>query len=280
MPALLLSAILLLLSPVEFLSGGFRAAWSSGPIAGDGSCSPFVWLGNLFFLQKIFVPVFCNDGPLWSLAYEFWYYILFPLLLFGFRDRRFILIALAVIIAPFLGISVLQGFVFWLFGVGAFALAERSASLPVPAPEKAKLLYRLLGLLMLPAALLAGKLNLIPSNSLFQASLALAIACAFLVVSWSPALISPKSLKADFLDGFWRRMSESTFSLYLLHFPLICALVPRLAPMQNTNLNLVAIVQFFGLFALCVMCAIGFAALTEWRTPVIRRWVLSQLKLA
>ncbi len=36
--------------------------------------------GNYAFLQGIFVPTFGSNGPLWSLANEFWYYIAFPFL--------------------------------------------------------------------------------------------------------------------------------------------------------------------------------------------------------
>ena len=37
-----------------------------------------VFLGNAAFLQRILVPELGTNGPLWSLANEFWYYLLFP----------------------------------------------------------------------------------------------------------------------------------------------------------------------------------------------------------
>ena len=36
------------------------------------------FFGNLFFLQTILVSTFGSNGPLWSLANEFGYYVLFP----------------------------------------------------------------------------------------------------------------------------------------------------------------------------------------------------------
>ena len=36
--------------------------------------------GNLVFLQTILVPTYGTNALLWSLANEFWYYMLFPLL--------------------------------------------------------------------------------------------------------------------------------------------------------------------------------------------------------
>ena len=58
------------------------------------------FLVNAFFLQTIAGPTFGSNGPLWSLSYEWWYYVLFPMVLaalwpivdFGWRffkgDRR------------------------------------------------------------------------------------------------------------------------------------------------------------------------------------------------
>ena len=38
------------------------------------------FIGNVAFLQDIYVPVYGTNGSLWSLSYEFWYYLLFPCL--------------------------------------------------------------------------------------------------------------------------------------------------------------------------------------------------------
>ena len=79
------------------------------------------FLGNLAFLQTIFVPAFGSDGALWSLANEFWYYMLFPLGLLALRKTtRFVWrIVFAVL---FLGVgwftrsAILLLFPVWLAG--------------------------------------------------------------------------------------------------------------------------------------------------------------------
>jgi peptidoglycan/LPS O-acetylase OafA/YrhL len=38
-------------------------------------------LGNFFFLFKVYVPIFGTNGPAWSLKYEWWFYMLYPLLM-------------------------------------------------------------------------------------------------------------------------------------------------------------------------------------------------------
>src|SRR5207302_10791525 len=52
------------------------------------------------------VPAFGTNGPLWSLAFEFWFYALYPLLLLlsvRFGTRRTMGIVLAVSVVGFLG---------------------------------------------------------------------------------------------------------------------------------------------------------------------------------
>jgi peptidoglycan/LPS O-acetylase OafA/YrhL len=39
------------------------------------------FFGSLLFLQTRFTTVFGSNGPLWSLFNEFWYYVLFPVLI-------------------------------------------------------------------------------------------------------------------------------------------------------------------------------------------------------
>jgi peptidoglycan/LPS O-acetylase OafA/YrhL len=50
---------------------------------------PEVLLGNLVFLQAILVPTWGSNGPLWSLAFEFWFYIWFPTLAHRIHDEAF-----------------------------------------------------------------------------------------------------------------------------------------------------------------------------------------------
>ena len=77
------------------ISGGFgydgsRFAMSS---SGPGGAAPLdlsmtTFAGNALFLQTILVPVLGTNGPLWSLAYEFWYYAVFPLFGWAWHSAR------------------------------------------------------------------------------------------------------------------------------------------------------------------------------------------------
>ncbi len=78
-------------------------------------------LSNFFFLQGIKTASFGSDGALWSLANEFWYYILFPLAFVALRRKSSVLTRLlhAVLflaVAWFVRDHILQGFPIWLLG--------------------------------------------------------------------------------------------------------------------------------------------------------------------
>lgn len=81
-----------------------------------------VLLANAFFLQGIAsIPTFGSDGPLWSLSYEFWYYILFPTALLAISSRRPLPVRLfyalaALCIAAIIGRSMVIYFLVWLMG--------------------------------------------------------------------------------------------------------------------------------------------------------------------
>ena len=88
---------------------------------------------NLVFLQKLSCGTYGSNGPLWSLANEFWYYLWFPACAVLVRRRRglgaFAMAAFAIgtmIAFP----SLLSGFGLWLLGVVLAVLEKR-----VPAPS-------------------------------------------------------------------------------------------------------------------------------------------------
>jgi len=46
------------------------------------------FLGNIFYLQTLFFTSFGSNGPLWSLAYEWWFYVLAPFLLIPVKFHK------------------------------------------------------------------------------------------------------------------------------------------------------------------------------------------------
>jgi len=95
--------------------------------------TPLTFLGNLVFLQGGRVTPLGTNQPLWSLGYEFWYYMAFPCLALALTRgvvawKRLLLLAAMVAILVFVGREIATYFAIWLLG----ALA---ALLPLKIPE-------------------------------------------------------------------------------------------------------------------------------------------------
>lgn len=74
------------------------------PVINENVLSHLDWLtfvGNLAYLMNTYVPVFGSDGPLWSLKFEWWFYMIYPL--FWRVSKRSITAASGVMAVLFLG---------------------------------------------------------------------------------------------------------------------------------------------------------------------------------
>lgn len=212
-------------------------------------------IGNLLFLQHLIVPPFGSNGPLWSLAFEFWYYLWFPALWLALRYRR-PGIALASLGIAFANPEIAFGFLSWLCGAALHGAERRWPDLRLPrwTPVAA-------GLICL-AALLWGRTGEFGAEDpLEAASFALAL---FTLLRSDPPRIAALGPLATY-------GARASFSLYAIHFPLMALAAgwivgpARLAPDARTGVLVVV------LLAAALALAWLFAALTEARTERLRR---------
>ena len=89
-------------------------------IASGNEYSATAFFGNLVGLQKITVPTFGGNFPLWSLSNETWYYVLFPLLVIAMGTKSSLYRAAATVAAAslawWLNGPILLYFAIWLLG--------------------------------------------------------------------------------------------------------------------------------------------------------------------
>jgi peptidoglycan/LPS O-acetylase OafA/YrhL len=91
-----------------------------------------ILIGNYAFLQGIYFPTFGSNGPLWSLANEFWYYLAFPLLACALWPRlgvarRLLNVLLFVAVIAFVRPQIALLGTIWLLGVGIHYLPHLPA---------------------------------------------------------------------------------------------------------------------------------------------------------
>jgi peptidoglycan/LPS O-acetylase OafA/YrhL len=215
----------------EYLAGSFEAHWHSWP--GPFAFTPQVFLANIFFLQTICSPVFGHNGPLWSLAYEFWYYLIFPALFVSIKGRdkaiNVCLGALSLLALLALPTPVANGFLVWLMGAAAAWLQQRKA-LFVKVPSWVWLPCLLLFLVFTKA----DKLFWPGRNLAWLQDLGLGL--GFAGVLWALVVNKPK-LFPYWFNSIGHGLSAMSYSLYCTHFPLVLLIGAQFYGSMNATIN-------------------------------------------
>ncbi len=172
-------------------------------------------VGNALFLQTILVPTYGDNSPLWSLANEFWYYLMFPLLWFGVRGVRqgrwfpaLAQLILGLLLLLLLRGFILQGFAMWIFGVLVAKWERQTAYDAIARPLAGAAAIASLAL-FLHLARTADK-----GGEALNFGIAASLACSL------PFLIRSVVLGRR-LGGIAAGLSNFSYTLYLVHFSFI-----------------------------------------------------------
>lgn len=244
----------------EILTGTFAEIWNSGPKK-DFDSSIKTFLGNVVFLQTVIVPVYGTNQPLWSLAYEFWYYILFPLILISLgviKTRKKLDRSLAVIFLA--GASLLLppeltlcGTI-WLLGV---------ISWRIPSQNKRKTVQLILAVGIFSLALFISKKGL---YSVFVSDLLVGLAFAVLIY----LLKNVNNVKSIKLKNTAFFLSDISYTLYLFHFPLVIAIAGVIYKGKQMQPTLEGLIHFIiWLLVIIFLCIVPWW-LFEKQTPKVR----------
>jgi peptidoglycan/LPS O-acetylase OafA/YrhL len=252
------------------LSGGFRDMWGfTGPDPnGTYSAGPIRFLSNLFFLQTVATPVYGSNIPLWSLANEFWYYLLFPLALTlcarRFRVRqRVVAGSLILVLLVWLPTPLLGGMLVWLIGVGVWWLAKNERGLRKWLPL----------LLVLGLASTLGSLVWVKSPQIqppFGMAQDLPVGFGFAVLALPLVFMPVRGTWGRAVEWISQRLSDISYSLYLSHFPLTLAVSVFIFKGRQIQPSLWSYFIFTVILALIVFAGWGFWLLFERHTTRVR----------
>jgi len=254
LPALLFTAacdfLTLRALPNAFDAMPISSLWNAGPASIEG----FGWrafVANGLFLQTIAAPVFGSNTPLWSLAYEFWYYMLFPLIACslnivgtsGFLKRGMMLL-LAMGITLWLPREIASYFPIWLMGVACFLVIQKY-------PPTVNTRLTVLSVVLFLCSLAVAKT--LPKEDQFWADLLVGHCFSILVICVNHYQVPWRS--HGLLGVAIKRMSDFSYSLYLFHFPLVILLAVIILGATQIQPNLAWIASFVGVTGLCLAVA-------------------------
>jgi peptidoglycan/LPS O-acetylase OafA/YrhL len=233
--------------------------------------TPRVLAGNLLFLQGFAAPPAGTNGPLWSLGYEFWYYVWFAALAVSIRRRSpsLGLLALALgVIWP----ALLTLFPVWLMGSAIF-YADRRAAQRAAMRRGRALAYLAAGVTAAGVVAVMFRLGLVP-----RLASDLLIGLSFSLALWGilrGAMAFPR-----WLAPFARYGAGASFSIYLTHVPLFAFVLSAIGRGTRSNPALPSLALIIALCLLAIAVGWLFSRLTEAHTDQIRQLMRPHLQPA
>lgn len=259
--------------------------WGTNAYQGaENRSSVIIWLASLFMAQPVHFPQYGTNTPLWSLSYEFWYYLLFPAIVLATSKKnsgkyRLAMLLFIVGMLLFMQLRMALYFLVWLLGVLV-------AVMPVLKQwNTRKWAYPIIGLFsmggMIGVRLLErlsfrGLGNHWPSQLCSDLILSVFFAL-FCYATKAYACLSPG--KSFPLVKLHKGLADFSYTSYLTHHPII-VFISASGLIQGGELlgkGRWDILIFAGLILFVVGCAYLISLFTERKTSVIRKWITAKL---
>ncbi|MEI6825219.1 MAG: acyltransferase [Desulfuromonadales bacterium] len=178
------------------------------------------FVGNLFMMQGVLTGTFGSNGPLWSLANEWWYYCIFALVAAALTDtgiKRSICAVMAIAITVVLPVKIMLWSIIWMLGIAAHYWISSSSWRPHPA----------IGAIIFTIAVFVSRVSHNVDNTVSHESMLTEFARDFMLgIAYVILLAGMSRLKVrEFLPRFHERLADFSYTTYLIHFPAMLLIV-------------------------------------------------------
>lgn len=229
------------------------------------------FLANLFQLQTIVAPPLGSNGPLWSLACEWWYYVAFSLTIVATLSKlpltRLSSLACLTLLAVVLPTKMTLYGIIWLFGALTMVAIKKMHWKPSV----------ITGAAIFVATLAISRLGRASSDNglaiswLLDSALALGF-CA-LILSLSRAEGAPRPI----VSKFHAAMADFSYTTYLVHYPMLVLLIgagTRVGFVKaGAQPSIAAYSQMGVIVVVLLLWSYGFSRVTEVYTKQVRIWL-------
>jgi peptidoglycan/LPS O-acetylase OafA/YrhL len=228
-------------------------------------------IGNVLFLQTLVVPTVGSNGPLWSLANEFWYYFWFPaFFMLWQRKGANLMVALIALGTMFLFSSLVIGFGCWLLGSLAFFLLPSTKAMLTARPSLRRLSLFLGGAGLVCALVIPRLLHF--TYAAHSIVVALGMMVAVLAMSAANCRLPPV---VGWLAAYG---ANASYSLYALHFPVMMLIATLFVAHRPLDPSVGSLLLCLLIWAALVAVGYLFSLIAERPTPVVRARMKALLK--
>ena len=239
---------------------------------------PVVWLdffGNLIGLQGILVKNFSENNPLWSLAYEIWFYFLAGWLATWIISKGKIKIIAGFLIT--LGFMVftklVAAFLFsWIVGALTYWFVNKPCDKKISLTSCVFIISGL-SVMQLQSATVSVDttiwLSYIPSTEIGSLLFSLGIALAIPYLT----TLEPTTDASKMLDAVGSKIAAFSYTLYLTHYPILY-LWEYFMPGRHDIVDLETIMWYIIRIASCVILGWMLYLPFEMQTTRARKWLL------
>ena len=212
---------------------------------------------NLFFLQEVAGPSYGSNSPLWSLAYEFWFYVFGGCFIsaLAVRSHRGVRLLSAVVVAASL-------WMMWpamAFYLPMWCLGAGLRVWPVKIGPR---VGSICALLFFGGLVISTRHLTIATDYLVTAGIGG-------VIVW----LGNREMRFASLRQFAHFLASFSFSAYAIHYPVVGCLVAWLSPHRRTTAGWLDWAEWGGLallvFAFCWLIYFCF----ERHTGCVRQWL-------
>ncbi len=233
------------------------------------------WIGNALALQGIACGPFCNNSPLWSLSYEIWFYVLGGAIagMFSASKRLFLTSGVLFLVAMSMFMILdARYLLIWLMGGLSYTLRH-------PLSD-----YRIaiVGGCTMALGGLASQLASETSTAMIVQLRVPPFLCWFAIAMGGLMILpwlSTRQLQSSAmrrLDSLGSILAASSYTLYLLHFPLLGWVGSSMISTRRTAFNISTASEF--VFKIAIVYVISlvvyfcFERRTLWVRKSLYRW--------
>jgi peptidoglycan/LPS O-acetylase OafA/YrhL len=260
----------------KFYNGSLFEQYNSGPslATGGADLTLFTFVANIFFLQTIAAPTFGSNGPLWSLANELWYYVMF-FLVYIFVSGAVSILAATFTLCLFISICIFVGEpmrilgLIWLAGALSYVAYDKDWFAMVRRSR-----------ILLGAAVVAVSAAVAASETRYSSNFVRELAVGLSTAVLIPVLANYKNETSKIYRYLARKLADASYTIYLAHFPFLALLSSAVLGNHQLPNSGEGYATFIGFGIITLLYCYVVYSIFERHTETIRRYFLSKYSQA